>query len=349
MQDILEKIIAAGSQAPSGENCQPWKFEVADNKIHIINLPERDNSLYSWGQRSSYVAHGALLLNMEVMAKSLGYNLNAILFPNDNKPNHIASVSISPSVPENHELAQQIYKRTTNRKAYKNYEMIEQIREDLHRSADELKTKAAFILVEDKDLISQLGNIAAINERVLFENKDLHHFFFNHINWNLKEDQEKSIGFYIKTLELPTPIQLGFKLFKHWQIENILNKIGFPKIIALGNGKLYGTASGFGAIVIDDISPKNYIEAGKLLQLIWLKLTKHDLYMQPLTGLIFLMLRIGAKETRQLSEMHQAIIKKSNEKIKILFNTDKIVAMMFRIGIADQPSAKSSRLKPKIA
>lgn len=45
MEDI-KKILDAAVQAPSGENCQPWRFEIRDSEIRIFNISERDQSLF---------------------------------------------------------------------------------------------------------------------------------------------------------------------------------------------------------------------------------------------------------------------------------------------------------------
>lgn len=68
MEDYTEdikKILEAAVQAPSGDNSQPWRFEIRDRdgEIRIFNIPERDKSLYNYGQMASCVAHGALIEN----------------------------------------------------------------------------------------------------------------------------------------------------------------------------------------------------------------------------------------------------------------------------------------------
>ena len=63
LESVIQRILEAGIQAPSGENCQPWRFRSRNDFIDLFNLPERDTSLYSWGQRASYFAHGTLLEN----------------------------------------------------------------------------------------------------------------------------------------------------------------------------------------------------------------------------------------------------------------------------------------------
>ena len=44
MIEDIKKIIEAAVQAPSGENCQPWRFEILNNNIKLFNVPERDQS-----------------------------------------------------------------------------------------------------------------------------------------------------------------------------------------------------------------------------------------------------------------------------------------------------------------
>ncbi|MCC2666572.1 MAG: putative flavin-dependent oxidoreductase, partial [Gammaproteobacteria bacterium] len=92
MDEDLKQIIASAIQAPSGDNCQPWKFKVDKNQIYLINLPERDTSLYSWGQRASYVAHGAAIENISVTAIKLGYETHIELFPNKLDQNLVAKI-----------------------------------------------------------------------------------------------------------------------------------------------------------------------------------------------------------------------------------------------------------------
>jgi hypothetical protein len=40
-KDILIKIVEAGTWAPSGDNCQPWRFKWDGKKLCLFNVPER--------------------------------------------------------------------------------------------------------------------------------------------------------------------------------------------------------------------------------------------------------------------------------------------------------------------
>ena len=51
-KEEAKRILSSAILAPSGENCQPWKFEVKGSNIDVMNVKERDQSLYNWDQRA---------------------------------------------------------------------------------------------------------------------------------------------------------------------------------------------------------------------------------------------------------------------------------------------------------
>lgn len=74
MNKIITDILNAAVSAPSGDNCQPWRFVVRDNVIFLYDIPELDTSLYNWNSISSLLAHGALLENIKISATNFGYS-----------------------------------------------------------------------------------------------------------------------------------------------------------------------------------------------------------------------------------------------------------------------------------
>lgn len=348
MRDVLQKIINAGIKAPSGENCQPWRFEVRGNKISVFNIPERDQSLYSWGQRASFLAHGALLENMTITGSRLGYKAVIDLFPESGEKNLVAHVAFQKLVPQKEPLYYAIEKRTTNRKPYKKIPLSRKEKDELLEVNKDIKG-AKILLVDDSEKIGVLAKYASKNEKILFENKSLHNFFFSHINWNLAEDKEKSIGFYIDTLELPPPARLGFKLFKNWTVLNIFNKAGLSNMVSLVNSKVHSSSSAMGVVTIQNIEPKDFILAGRIMERLWLTATDLGLSLQPLTGVLFLRLRVISGDKDNFSPRHVKLIEDVYNKIKNIFEVaDDNIVMLFRLGKSDGPSARSSRLPPDI-
>ncbi len=338
-KEVLVKIITAGGHAPSGDNCQPWSVRLYDDGFALYNLPDRDNSLYSFGQRASMVALGAFIENCLIKAADLGYKTDIKYFPDGEDSDLVAYLNFEINNESyGNDLARFIEQRITNRKMYLG-QLVEPLKVDkLLQTSDSLK------LVSEKSMINQLGQIASINERILFENQQMHSFFYNHINWTEEEDINKKIGFYLPTLEIPKNKQSGFKLFKHWLVCKTLNVLlGFSKILAKENSKVYGSASAMGIITIKDYSKLGYIKAGQEFQRVWLQATELGLSFQPLTGVPFLKLRIDNNKAGELSLTHQKLVNDAYLSIQKIFETNDRVAMMFRLGYADSPSAHSRR------
>lgn len=346
MEEDIKKILEIAAHAPSGENAQPWKFKIQDNKIYIFNIPERDKSLYNYKQRGSLVSHGALIENIVIASSAYGYEAEVNLLPDAENPNLIAMVSLSKSALSVDSLYPYIVKRCTNRKPYKTKPLSE---EQISELAGAAEKGSEVLFVNDRKKIEALAGAGSVNERVMFSNKLLHAFFFSHINWTEEEDKAKGLGFYIKTLELPLPAQIGLKVFKYWSLMELFNKAGLSEAIGKGNAKVYATSSAMGAVVVEGDTPKDFIAAGRAMQRVWLKATKMSLSVQPLTGVLFFMHRISAGHTEEFNQRHTNLIKDAYEKIYETFAvTDKVIAMMFRIGYGGEPTARTHKLPPQI-
>src|SRR3989344_6844296 len=116
-KEIIKKIIEAGNHAPSGGNSQPWKFIVKNNVIQIIALPENDHRILNFKNRGTYIAHGALIENIDITSRALGYEPKFELFP---KTNVSTSVTFYPlNGTREVDLYSYIFQRHSNRKSFK--------------------------------------------------------------------------------------------------------------------------------------------------------------------------------------------------------------------------------------
>ena len=343
MKEDIRKILESAILAPSGENCQPWKFIVNETAIKLYNVPEKDMSIYNFKQSGSFLANGAVIENIMIAASALGYNADVNLFPDKGNENFVAEIKFSKTSPQKEELYQYIPLRVTNRKPYKDIPLTLQQMEEIRAVASELNYGKVY-LIEDKASREILGQAVSSNEKVMLNNKYLHQFFFDHISWNKKEDDEKKEGFFIDTLELPPPIKAIFRAFKNWSFMSLLNKLGFYKMIAKQNANAYSSAPVMGILIAEGNTSKDYVMTGRVVQRIWLKITKQGLYLHPLAGQLYIWLTITAGETEHFSNEQIETIKTAYSNIEKVFDVKgKNIAFMFRIGQADAPTAKSSR------
>jgi nitroreductase len=341
----IKKILESAILAPSGDNCQPWRFIVKDNQIDIFNVPERDNSLFNYRQRASLVAHGALIENIMIASSATGYSAKLRSFPDRTNPGHIATVELEKSDVRDEPLYPFISLRSTNRKPYRDTPLTDEQRTILlnasrHLSGGEIR------LLEDRDKKAIIAEAVGINDRLVFENPYLHRFLFEHIRWSKEEASKTRDGLDIRTLELPMPQVIGFRLLKNWSIVQTLNKFGLSRFaVAKQAERLCLSSSASGIVIVGGSAEEDFLAGGRLVQRVWLEAMRLGLSFQPMTGITFLIQKVLAGSTDGLSTRHTGLINDAHDRIRAAFKLkDETVVMLFRVGRSDPPSARSLRL-----
>lgn len=340
MEETIKKILNIAVNAPSGDNSQPWEFKITERGLDIYNIPDRDNPIFNFKQRGSYIAHGALIQNIILLSPLFGLTTEYKLFPNTSEPNITVSIKFNPSQ-ENplNNIENLIKSRTTNRRKYTPETLNEQQKSLIFQSSLSFNS-IKFKLLEDRHTIKEVAGAVSSAECVMLQYKPLHDSFFEFIRWNTKEVKSSNYGMSIDTLELKPQEKLIFKWFSNWKYSSILRYLKLPYLIAKENSKIYNTASAIGVISVDKFTPENFILTGMLLQNIWLKITELGLSMQPIAGILYLDSRLKENGIKDMPEKLQALISKSAE--TIVKNTkSEHITMMFRIGKSKPPSALS--------
>lgn len=72
---VIEQILDLARWAPSGDNTQPWRFEIiADDHVLIHGFDTRHDCVYDLEGHASQLAHGALLETLRIAATRHGLN-----------------------------------------------------------------------------------------------------------------------------------------------------------------------------------------------------------------------------------------------------------------------------------
>jgi hypothetical protein len=342
---MKEAILQAAVRAPSGDNSQPWKLLIDDNQIKVINLPERDTSLYNYRQRASLVAHGALIENILIASSFLGYAATVSTFPDKSSPDLVATIALDKSAAADEPLYPFISRRETNRKPYDSVPLTAEEKSSLFNAAG-VVPGGKLRLIDDPEKKILIAGALGINDRLVFENPALHKFLFDHIRWTEKEAAETGDGLDIKTLELASPQALGFRLLKNWNFLRQLNRLGISKFIAKQAEGLCLSSSAIGAVIMDENTDEAFINGGRLMQRVWLEATRLGLSIQPTTGIAFLLQRVLAGEKEGLSTVQIGLIQDAYERMRSAFTlgAGETIAMLFRTGHSRPPTARSRRL-----
>lgn len=340
----MRTVIEAAIRAPSGENCQPWRFAVDGDSIDIYVRPEQDQSLYNWGNRAAYLSVGAAIENAVIAASEEQCKLSVVLFP-ENDPLLVArgtlvhDKTITPDP-----LAQSVLMRATNRKPFKKTPLTTAETGALLDAGN--RGNVSCMLTGKRAEMAVLGKAGSTNEVVMLQNQYLHDFFFSHINWTREDDERKRIGFFIDTLELQPPARLAFKILRSWGWTRFLNKLlHFNEIVGKQNGATNSRAAAMGVLASPKNTPEGAVEAGRVLERVWLTATALGLGFQPLAGIPYFYLRIEAGEHEHFSDDDIERIECAHKAAANVFGTgDDTIFFMFRIGHGAPPAARAIRL-----
>lgn len=349
MQNIIKKILDKSVNAPSGDNSQPWQFKIAADKIFVYVKPNIDLAFYNYDQKASLFANGCVIENIVISASYFGLKTDVQLFPDKNDFNLTAVVNLIKAANiKKDPLFDFIDKRVTNRKFYKKIPLGADIKDKLINEAGKVPYEAKLVFVEDRSKIKELSKALTINERIVLETEQIHKTFFKHVVWTKKEENKRKTGLFVKTLEMKPPEEFVFKLCKNWRIMNFLNKFGMSRFIANENAKRFNSSSALAAILVKNNNKEDFVYAGRVMQRIWLKAVSLDLSLHPITGVIFLIQSVWGNKA-DVFKRHIQELKQAYRIISDIFGVkNEFIPFIFRIGYADQPSAKSSKKKPEI-
>jgi hypothetical protein len=344
-RELLSEMLARAVYAPSGDNSQPWRFRLGEGTITLLNTPDADGTQYNYNQRGSYFAHGALIENLSILAGEKGYALDITLFPPEKDVTAIIAFKSKESAAD--PLANEIERRSTNRKPYKRIP-LDAAGRDRMLGAVKKESGVQLRFLEERGAVDSLATTVSVNEQLLMENRTLHDFLFGIIRWS-KEEEKKTPGLYLKTMELPPPVQILFRfVLKHWSAVELLNHIGLSKFIPKQSAPVYAASSAFGAIILSGNSNADFAAAGRAFERVWLTANIEHMSIQPVTAIPYLAQRVKEGAASAFTKEHQELIRKKYATIASAFHLEgsEHIAMLFRIGYGDRPTATSSKLPP---
>lgn len=346
-RSTIQSLIEAGSRAPSGDNSQPWKFRVKDRDIFIFQIQNKDNPFLNYEQGGTLIACGAIIENIVIEASAHNIVCTITLFPGET--DCVAQITLSEGETEIDPLRDTITLRHTNRNNYSATPLTSELTSALH-NLHLAKEKIALVITTG-EAMHELAHAGSRAEIAILENKELHQLLFDNVVWTVKEEEAKQSGLFVKTLEFAPPQEFVFRLCRKWAFMQRLNKFGFAKFIANDDAKKYATGAAYVSLVADTLSRESFVNAGRVMERIWLLANKNEYAVHPITATLFFGHRIrGGKEDGLTRETWELMRKALAQVRRVLGVSDaQHVLFMMRIGKAKPVRFRSSKKAPVIA
>ncbi len=341
----ISALVKAALWAPSGDNCQPWRFVWNGRHLEIYWLVERAASFYDVNQTASWIALGASLANLRIAAHHLGVQLDQLqLFPRDASKGCVARMALQPCTPIDQPLFPAMSTRCANRRAYQATPLTAAMREELFALAS-AAPGMRLDLVETSMEKQALAAVAARNEAVLFEHRILHDGLYRWLRWTADAANGTGDGLPVDSLELHPLERPGFRLLGWWPAARLLGLIRATRLLPLRSRRVYEHSAAIGLVSVSGKTPEDIVRGGELIERLWLTTTLHGLAFQPITGIICLWWRHRLGNDHGVSPAHRRLIDEAGGVLASLLPDamQQMPLMLFRVGYAPAATARAPR------
>ena len=342
-------LIEKANMAPSGGNCQPWKW-VYDKQgvLHLFYDRRLSESLLDFNATGTLLALGAAMENLVWSAHKQGlgihFHKNHLNFGDD----YIAKITFSENTEEGEGtkydyLYPFIEKRVTNRKL----EQFGKISPSVLDSIQEIAAEEGndLYLLEDSTEFEDLIPVLGIMDKVRVLNPRGYSDFVREIRWDEKETVETKDGIDIETLELKNTGVAALTLLKDKGAVDFLRKNNLGNGLKEMSKDTIRASSAIGLITAKAYSAQSYLDAGRVLQRIWTHVNKNDVAFQPISASLFLFHRLQKETGKSFSDKESEIVSNAHQKLREIFklppSTTEI--FLFRLTKASDVTKRSLR------
>ncbi len=279
-------LIDAASQAPSGDNCQPWRFHTDGEALDIFLDSNADRSFFNIDQLASIIACGCAIENVRIAATAVGRHASVEPLPDGTEADRMATISFSPSTEPPDPLHDVIWTRNTNRKPYDKTsvppENVEALRSAAKGPGDH---DTALHVVQDPATLAEIAQIIFHVDRIRTEHQGLHEHFMRMVRFTQRDAERTRDGLPLPNLEAGLSGDLFLKTTRPWRVMKIANRLGAGKTIASFARQGILASAGVALLVSRGSDTRAALEGGRALGRTWLTATHLGLQVQPMTAI----------------------------------------------------------------
>ena len=344
--NVIQQILELARWAPSGDNTQPWRFEIQDERHVVVHgFDTRDHVIYDLQGHASQLALGGLLETIEIAARSRGLRceVQRHLEAPETRPTFDIYFSNMPA--ETHSLEGAIRARCTQRRPLSRRPLGERERNALEASVGE---GYRVLWLEGKTTLRQVARLLFLNAHIRLTTPEAYPVHRDIIEWNAQFSQDRipdqALG------ANPATTRLMRWTLRSWRRVNFMNTfLGGTLLPRLQLDVLPALrcAAHFVILARQPLhSLDDYVAGGRAMQRFWLTATRLGLQFQPeMTPLIFASyVRADLAFSRKQRSLDDA--RALTQKLDQLLGQagSECAVFMGRIGSGPAPAARSVRL-----
>lgn len=345
-REVLVKILDLARWAPSGDNTQPWRFEiVADDHIAVHGFDTRAHVLYDFDGHPSQMAHGALIETLRIAASGFERLTEWSVRPGslDDAPIYDVIFTKSPGLPPD-QLLPYVEKRVVQRRPMRMSPITSEQRSALSHAPGPHFSVQFFESVSERLKVARLLWDNAYIRLTCPEAFKVHQEI---IEWGVRYSNdrlpEEAIGVDPVTAKLMKWVMHSWErveFFNRYLMGTVAPRLQLDFIPGIAcAAHMLLRPSKPNEVLID------YVNCGIAMQRLWLTATAIGLYMQPeMTPVIFRWYVRSGKDISAKSDCNERA-KLLSDKFERLADAEgrDDFAFFCRVGNSDVPRSRSTR------
>jgi hypothetical protein len=346
----IADILELARWAPSGDNTQPWRFEVIDDRQLVVHaFDTRDHCVYDLDGHPSQIAHGALLETLAIAASAYGLRAEIRRDPDspDTHPDYHVELVLDGGVKPD-PLLPHIRQRSVQRRPMRTTPLTAAQKQALQGAVGERYTVRWF---EGSGLRWRLARLMFDNAKLRLTLPEAYAVHRDIIQWNARFSEDKvpdqALGLDAMTLKLMRWVMVSWQrvdFFNTWLAGHFVPRIEMDLLPGLFCAAHFAILANEALETIDD-----YVAAGRTVQRFWLAATGLGLQLQPeMTPLIF---SRYVRESLMFSRDSRALLRAARLGARLSGGLENApverVAFLGRIGHGPTAGSRSLRLSPQ--
>ncbi len=329
---VRDYLMKAAIRAPSGDNCQPWRYAHQADTIHLMVDPAADGSFFNVAQAASLISCGAAVENLVLAASRFGMAAAVVVSAADG--NARVRIDLSPGTLCEDPLQRFVWERHTNRTLYDGSSLEPNHRLKIQAAIQPFQ-QAELLLLTEPQQIREAAQLVAGIDRIRAEHRGLHTHLMRMIRFSIQEARERRDGFFLKNLEAGRAGEWFIRCTRPWPVMRMLNHLGMGRMISGISRQGILSASAVGMLKVPSVLPEDLIAGGRALERIWLTVASLGLAFQPMTAATLFWLRWQLGGQGDFSPAHRRLLKDLWPRYQRLFGVtheSEGHVMLFRVG-----------------
>jgi molybdopterin/thiamine biosynthesis adenylyltransferase len=343
---VLERILDLARWAPSGDNAQPWRFEIVNDRHLVVQgFDTRESVVYDLEGRASQLALGGLLETLEIAAQ--GQGLRCEISRREAMPETTPTFDVEffDTHTERHPLEVVIRARCTQRRPMSRRPLGPREREALEAAVG---PGYRVVWLEGKETLRKMARLLFDNAEIRLTLPEAYSVHQSIIEWDCQFSADRipdqAVGLDPVALRLMRWAMRSWgrvRFLNTWLGGTWLPRLQLDVLPALNCAAHFVIVAAAPLRTVDD-----YVAGGRAMQRFWLTATKLGLQFQPeMTPLIFASYVYGgvtfSRELRFLEQAQQLV-----RQMESLIGQEacRQGVYMGRVGFGPTPKARSLRL-----